>query len=185
MIEEYENWEDSIRKTFIELADFQMKQYSDPIEFVIEFAWANGCDLFTINNAKDELKQLKKEKYPLEFNDAIDQLVRLCESAINTGKWQITPSLVYNAKANLYKLRASKKELAEEVYSANDFATEELNLYLETAKELGSLQKCLQHPVAWAKINDHGDLYDLRLQNNPYVDQSKVIPLYRIDHGKV
>lgn len=38
-----------------------------------------------------------------------------------------------------------------------------------------------KNPVAWAKINDKGDLYDLRLQNNPYTDQLKVIPLYRID----
>ena len=34
-------------------------------------------------------------------------------------------------------------------------------------------------PVAWARINNEGDIYDLRLQNNPYIDQSKIIPLYR------
>lgn len=34
-------------------------KYSNPIEFVIDFAWAAGCDKFTINNAKDELKKLQ------------------------------------------------------------------------------------------------------------------------------
>jgi hypothetical protein len=38
-------------------------------------------------------------------------------------------------------------------------------------------------PVAWARINDRGDLFDLRLQNNPYVDQNTIVPLYRKNHG--
>jgi len=58
MIEEYENWEDSIRRTFIELANY-MEQNSNPIEYLIEFAWANGADLFFVQNAKDELKKLR------------------------------------------------------------------------------------------------------------------------------
>lgn len=37
-----------------------MNKHSDPIEFLIEFAWANGADIFVVNNAKDELKKLKK-----------------------------------------------------------------------------------------------------------------------------
>jgi hypothetical protein len=32
--------------------------------------------------------------------------------------------------------------------------------------------------VAYGKINHNNDLYDLRLQNNPYDDQQKVIYLY-------
>jgi len=36
-----------------------------------------------------------------------------------------------------------------------------------------------QKPVAYARINERGDLYDLRKQNNPYVDQKTVVPLYR------
>lgn len=34
-------------------------KHSNPIDFVIDFAWACGCDKFVINNAKDELKKLK------------------------------------------------------------------------------------------------------------------------------
>lgn len=98
MIEEYENWEDSIRRTFIELANY-MEQNSNPIEYLIEFAWANGADRFVVNNAKDELKRLR-----------------------------------------------------------------------ETS---------LAHPVAWARINERGDLFGLRLCNNIHVDQNTVVPLYR------
>ena len=36
-----------------------MNKVSNPIEFLIEFAWANGADKFTVNNAKDELKRLR------------------------------------------------------------------------------------------------------------------------------
>lgn len=32
--------------------------------------------------------------------------------------------------------------------------------------------------MAWARINDRGDLFDLRLFNNPYINQNTVLPLY-------
>jgi hypothetical protein len=35
-------------------------------------------------------------------------------------------------------------------------------------------------PIAYAQINERGDLFNLRLQNNPYLDQSKVITLYAL-----
>lgn len=135
MIEEYENWDDSIRRTFIELAS-HMDKNSDPIETIIDFAWAAGADMFWVNNAKDDLK----------------------------------------------RLRQNCAELRNEVNKSHAFGTEEVNLYLETAKELGDIQKSLAQPVAYAKINERGDLYDLRLQNNPYNDQNKIVPLYRINH---
>lgn len=108
VVEEYEIWEDSIRRTFIELSDY-MNQDSNPIEFLIDFAWANGAAMFTVNNAKDELKRLRKE--------------------------------------------------------------------LET------LRSSLDKPVAYAKSTEDGWIYDLNIKNNPYDDQNKVIPLYRIKHG--
>lgn len=45
-------------------------------------------------------------------------------------------------------------------------------------QELDSLKNSLDQPVAFAKITDDGILYDLNRQNNPYSDQTKVIPLY-------
>jgi hypothetical protein len=44
------------------------------------------------------------------------------------------------------------------------------------------LEKSFDKPVAWARINDRGDLFDLRTQNNPYTDQNTVVPLYRKNH---
>lgn len=113
---------------------YDIKKNSNPLEAIIDFAWASGADKFWVNNAKDELK----------------------------------------------KLRTRTKELDDEVVKSHRTETEELNLYLDTAKELGDIQKSLDRPVAWAKINDRGDLYDVRLQNNPYDDQNKIVPLYRI-----
>ena len=135
MIEEYENWEDSIRRTFIELAN-HMNKNSDPLESIIDFAWSAGADLFFVQNAKDELK----------------------------------------------KLREKNKEWAAEVYRANEFAVEQMNQYLEMSKQMQSLKDSLESPVAWARTNDRGDLFDLRTQNNPYIDQNTVVPLYRKNH---
>ena len=84
-----------------------MNKDSDPIETIIDFAWAAGADRFWVNNAKDELKRLKEKVQKLETVDK---------------------------------------------------------------------------PSAWAKINSYGDLYDLRLQYNPHDDQTKVIPLYRLNY---
>ena len=41
-----------------------MDKFSDPLETLIDFAWASGADRFWVNNAKDELKRLtaKAEK---------------------------------------------------------------------------------------------------------------------------
>jgi hypothetical protein len=114
-----------------------MEKHANPLESIIDFAWASGADLFFVQNAKDELKKLKEKN----------------------------------------------KEWAEEVYRANEFAVEQTNEYLEVSQQMQALKDSLEHPVAWARINDRGDLFDLRTQNNPYVDQNTVVPLYRKNHG--
>ena len=114
-----------------------MEKHSDPLESIIDFAWASGADLFFVQNAKDELKKLKDKN----------------------------------------------KEWAEEVYRANEFAIEQTNEYLAISEQMQALKDSLENPVAWARINDRGDLFDLRTQNNPYVDQNTVVPLfYRKNH---
>jgi len=35
----------------------------------------------------------------------------------------------------------------------------------------------LYKPVAWARINERGDLYDLRFHYNPYIDPKSIVPL--------
>lgn len=61
----------------------------------------------------------------------------------------------------------------------------DINLVNDAKKEYTSLLEknkdiSLIEPVAYAQTNEHGDLFNLRLQNNPYSDQSKIIPLYRL-----
>ena len=38
-----------------------MNENANPIDFLIEFAWANGANRFIVNNAKDELKRLRED----------------------------------------------------------------------------------------------------------------------------
>lgn len=44
-----------------------MDKNSDPLESIIDFAWASGADLFFVQNAKDELKRLKEKHKELAF----------------------------------------------------------------------------------------------------------------------
>ena len=81
-----------------------MNKDSNPLDSIIEFAWASGADRFWVNNAKDELKRLRLE--------------------------------------------------------------------------LDRLKKLFDNPIAWARINERGDVYGLRYTNNPYIDQTTVLPLY-------
>ena len=120
-----------------------MNQNSDPLESIIDFAWSAGADLFFVQNAKDELKKLKETSYP-KSNDSIDKLIDLCETAIKTGKWHLTPSLINDAKANLAQIRKSKKEWAQEVYRANEFAVEKTNEYLEICQQMQTLKNSLE-----------------------------------------
>jgi hypothetical protein len=94
-----------------------MNKNSDPIEFLIEFAWANGADRFVVNNAKDELKKLR------EYSE-------------DSKRW------------------------------------------LSCEKELAKLKEIIKRPVAYGSINDKNDLYNLKLGNNIYSDQTKIVPLY-------
>lgn len=114
----------------------------------------------------------------------LDHLIDSCNNAVATGYWTLTKFTILNAADELARLKQDKHDLAKEVYEANKLAIEQTNLYLETLTQLETLQNSLDTPVAFAKINDRGDLYDLRLTNNPYTNQNYVVPLYRINHGQ-
>lgn len=68
-------------------------------------------------------------------------------------------------------------ELCEQ---AVDYGTITKFTILNAKDELKRLREQINNLqiVAWARINNKGDLYDLRLQNNPYVDKNTVISLY-------
>lgn len=97
---EHLSWEDETRLAFIELTNY-MDKNSNPLDFLIDFAWANGADRFVVNNAKDEIKKLRQE---------------------------------------VNQIKEKTKEWVSEVYRANEFAAEQMNLYLEKAQELEELK---------------------------------------------
>jgi hypothetical protein len=86
-----------------------LQKHSDPLETIIDFAWASGAEQFWVNNAKDELKKLREE--------------------------------------------------------------------------VDNLRNQLDKPVAWARINKRGDLYDPRLCLNPYINTQDIVPLYAYRKG--
>jgi uncharacterized protein with ParB-like and HNH nuclease domain len=45
-------------------------------------------------------------------------------------------------------------------------------------EEVDNLRSQLDKPVAWARMNKRGDLYDLRLCLNPYINPQEIVPLY-------
>lgn len=51
---------------------------------------------------------------------------------------------------------------------------------IEETEKLKKLKKQIEtfEVVAYARTNDRGDLYDLRLQNNPFIDQNYIVPLF-------
>jgi hypothetical protein len=101
-----------------------MKENSDPIEFLIEFAWASGADIFVVNNAKDELRKLK-------------------DNTNSEDRW-------LSCEKDLAKLRDEYKKL--------------LSIF--------------DNPVAYGLINERNDLYNLKIMDNPYNADEKVVPLY-------
>lgn len=82
-----------------------MNKVSNPIEFLIEFAWANGADKFTVNNAKDELKRLRSNT-ELPFSN-------VAWANINDRGDLYNLTLHYNRfnEENLLPLYANKEEL--------------------------------------------------------------------------
>lgn len=53
------------------------------------------------------------------LSNPLDYLIECCETAINTGHWKLDKFTILNAKDELQKLRQSKKDLAHELFTAN------------------------------------------------------------------
>lgn len=112
MNEEYLSWEDEIRLTFVELADILYKN-SNPIDFLIEFAWANGADRFVVNNAKDELQKMRQKMTDLENNQSYHVA---CWARINSRGDLYDPRLILNPyldESTVLPLYANEKEFKE------------------------------------------------------------------------
>lgn len=75
-----------------------MNENANPIEFLIEFAWANGADRFIVNNAKDELKKLKEDNGRwLSCEQELSQLKKILSNPVAWGRT--------NSRGDLYDLR--------------------------------------------------------------------------------
>lgn len=85
-----------------------MNEHSNPIEFLIEFAWANGADRFVVNNAKDQLKKLQEdssdshrwfscEKELTQLKQEYNKLLQIFDNPVAYGK--------INDRQDLYALR--------------------------------------------------------------------------------
>ena len=85
-----------------------MNEHSNPIEFLIDFAWANGADRFVVNNAKDQLKKLQEdssdsnrwfscEKELTELRQKYNKLLEVFDNPVAYG--------LINSQNDLYDLR--------------------------------------------------------------------------------
>lgn len=70
-----------------------MIEHSNPIEFLIDFAWASGADRFIVNNAKDELNKMRQKLTDLENNQSYDVA---CWVRINSRGDLYDPRLILN-----------------------------------------------------------------------------------------
>lgn len=114
------------------------------------------------------------------FSDPLDHIIQCLELGM-------LPTLfdVKNAKDELRKLRDKVQYAYEDAYLATNSSKEDVQRWISAEKERAKLseenkllKESLKTAVAWAIVNDRGDLYDLRLQQNPHVDQTIVLPLY-------
>jgi hypothetical protein len=118
-----------------------------------------------------------------ENSNPLDYLIQCCETAINTGRWNLTRFTVLNAKNELEKLREAKRDLAQDAFNANKNSVEDTNRWLSCEKELVALKEKINiifsKPVAYGLINDRHDLYNLTLHYNIFDDKdNRLIPLY-------
>jgi hypothetical protein len=118
-----------------------------------------------------------------ENSNPLDYLIQCCETAVNTGKWNLTRFTVLNAKNELEKLREAKRDLAQDAFDANKNSVDDTNRWLSCEKELVALKEKIKtifsQPVAYGLINDRHDLYNLTLHYNRFDDKDdKLIPLY-------
>jgi len=92
---------------------------------------------------------------------------------------------ILNAKDQLQEYERSIERLTLDYYQSKERAREDRSRWLsaekdraKVAEENALLKESLNNAVAFARINSRGDLYDLRLQQSPHVDESTVLPLY-------
>lgn len=84
-----------------------------------------------------------------------------------------------NANPIDYVLKCTEQGIVPKLFTVQNAKDEVKKL----RKELDRLKKLFDNPVAWARINGNGDVYGLRYFDNPYIDETTVLPLYSDREG--
>lgn len=116
----------------------------------------------------------------LQFSNPLDHVLNCYERGITPTEFD-----VLNAKDQLRKIREQVDSLISCYQNTRISAREDRSRWLSAEQDRAKLseenkllRESLNNAVAWAKVNDRGDLYDLRLQLNPQVDEKIMLPLY-------
>lgn len=116
----------------------------------------------------------------LQLSNPLDHVLNCCEKGIMPTAFD-----VLNAKDQLRKTREQIESLISCYQNTRTIAREDRSRWLSAEQDRAKLseenkllRESLNNAVAWARVNDRGDLYDLRLQLNPQVDEKIMLPLY-------
>lgn len=115
-----------------------------------------------------------------KFADPLDHVLNCYQRGIIPTEFDIL-----NAKDQLRKTREQIDGLISCYQNTRISAREDRARWLSAEQDRAKLseenkllRESLNNAVAWARVNDRGDLYDLRLQLNPQVDEKIMLPLY-------
>lgn len=116
----------------------------------------------------------------LKLADPLEHILACCERGILPTKFDIL-----NAKDQLRKVREQVDGLISCYQNTRTIAREDRARWLSAEQDRAKLSEenqllrdSLNNAVAWARVTERGDLYDLRLQCNPQVDEKIMLPLY-------
>jgi hypothetical protein len=116
----------------------------------------------------------------IKFAEPLEHILKCYESGLTPTRFDIL-----NAKDELRKIKDQVESLMESYLKTREIAREDRSRWLgaerdraKLAEENRLLTESLNNAVAYARINGRGDLYDLRLQYNPHVDETTVLPPY-------
>lgn len=99
-------------------------------------------------------------------SNPLDYLIQCCDDAANTGHWTLDKFTILNAKNELQKLRQKLADSYQELFNCNQDLVEEINKPLDYTQ------------IGWARINNRGDLYNLSICHNPYLNEDTLLPIY-------
>lgn len=116
----------------------------------------------------------------IKFADPLDHVLNCCHRGIMPTEFDIL-----NAKDQLRKTREQVDNLISCYQNTRTIAREDRARWLSAEQDRAKLseenkllRESLKNAVAWARVNERGDLYDLKLQYNPHVDEKIMLPLY-------